>query len=194
MSVTVSMKVWRPWFGSARRVLPGMTSFQRVFQTERPMRRAFVKPGPLEKFVPSGTARKAWCLLTVKAGSLSESLEMKLRFVANHWRRDAEDMQAHWLARRRESAAIAREQHHIAGAAADTCGGIAIFHLRNRCRADGHVARPIDDVAADLRGIFLVSLDRRFQPGDGRVPIRLRGVVSRAECFGRREIRRAHDV
>ena len=39
------------------------------------MRRALVKPGALLKTVPSGTARNAWCLRSMNAGSLSDAAE-----------------------------------------------------------------------------------------------------------------------
>ena len=43
MSFTWSAKICIPRLGSESRVSPGMMSFQRVFHTERPMRRALVK-------------------------------------------------------------------------------------------------------------------------------------------------------
>ena len=63
MSVTVRLKIWRPTSGLLRRVLPGMTSFHLLFQTDRPMRRLLVKPGALPKTAPDGAAQNAWCSL-----------------------------------------------------------------------------------------------------------------------------------
>src|SRR6266536_5109212 len=80
------MRRSRPSSGLFNRVCPGMISFHRLFQAERPSSRVLVycersNSPPVQyttrvpKTFAEDTGRKAWCLRMANNGSLSESLD-----------------------------------------------------------------------------------------------------------------------